>query len=276
MVPTTASAASPQATPWFSGGLGGAFRRLPARGRASLIHLSCSITIVVLLMAIVFFVWYPAPYAAASGVVPVFALLCGVDVTLGPFLTLIVFNPKKKSLRFDLTVIVVVQLCALAYGMYSVFKERPAFVVYNVDRFDIVSANDIGPKHLALARNPEYAHLPVTGPHTVGASLPTEREERNNLLFATTKGGADIPQLPQYYRPINEVTADIQSHLKPLSALRAQNANADSRALKRLAVYEEPGANAGYVPMRGRVKDYSVIMNRATTEVLAILPLDPW
>jgi hypothetical protein len=29
-------------------------------------------------------------------------ILLGVDVVLGPLITLIIFNPKKKSLRFDL------------------------------------------------------------------------------------------------------------------------------------------------------------------------------
>ena len=43
-------------------------------------------------------------------------LMIGVDVVIGPLLTLIVFDPKKKHLKFDLVVIAALQLAALAYG----------------------------------------------------------------------------------------------------------------------------------------------------------------
>ena len=45
-------------------------------------------------------------------------LVVGIDVVLGPLLTLIVFHPKKKSLIWDLAVIVAVQLGALGYGVW--------------------------------------------------------------------------------------------------------------------------------------------------------------
>ena len=50
-------------------------------------------------------VWYPQPYFAAMGGATLILLLIGVDVVIGPLITLIVFDPKKKSLRFDLAVI---------------------------------------------------------------------------------------------------------------------------------------------------------------------------
>jgi hypothetical protein len=40
----------------------------------------------------------------------------GRDLALGPLLTLIVFEPGKPSLKFDLSCIVLLQLGALLYG----------------------------------------------------------------------------------------------------------------------------------------------------------------
>jgi hypothetical protein len=59
-------------------------------------------------------VWYPQHYFAAMGGTTLILLLIGVDVVIGPLITLIVFDPKKKSLRFDLAVIAVLQLGALS------------------------------------------------------------------------------------------------------------------------------------------------------------------
>src|SRR5208282_2371349 len=75
-------------------------RRLPVRVIASLIHLSISLLVASVLVAIIFLVWYPTPYSTITGVAPIFAMLVGVDVALGPFITLLIFNPKKKWLRF--------------------------------------------------------------------------------------------------------------------------------------------------------------------------------
>lgn len=250
--------------------------RLPERVVASLIHLSLSAVVAASFAYVVFFVWYPASYSAASGVLPIFALLVGVDVTIGPFITLLIYNTKKKSLRFDMTVIVLIQILALGYGMYSVFRERPAFVVFNVDRFDLVAANDIEPANLKRARDPRYRTFPWTGPMLVGASVPTDRDERNKLVFSSAQGGADLPQLPEYYRPFADVAGDIRAHLKSLTDLRRINPKGDPGQLRKLDVYEKNSAEFGYVPLRGKAKDLSVIMDRNTAQIVDVLRLDPW
>jgi hypothetical protein len=67
-------------------------------------------TVVVVMLTL----WYPRPYFDAMGGQALLALIVGVDVTLGPLLTLIVFNPKKQELKFDLAVIAACQLTALS------------------------------------------------------------------------------------------------------------------------------------------------------------------
>jgi hypothetical protein len=250
-------------------------RRLPVRVKASLVHLAISLSIASVLLAIVFFVWYPAPYRGITGVGPIFAMLFGIDVTLGPFITLIIFNPKKKSLPFDLAFIACVQLAALAYGTYSVFIARPVYIVFNVDRFDMVLANDVEPKSAAKAQ-PAFRSAPITGPEVVAAHLPTDREERNKILLAASLGGSDVPQLPEYYQPYADALADVKSRLKPLAALRQHNAKASAEDLAQLKPYEGREDKFGYVPMRGKLDDLAVIINRDTGAIDSMVRLNPW
>ena len=70
-----------------------------------------------------------------SGVIEPFKLLVLVDVIVGPLLTFIVFKKGKKSLKFDLGFIALLQIAALIYGSYTVYNGRPSTVVYNNGQF---------------------------------------------------------------------------------------------------------------------------------------------
>lgn len=118
------------------------------RIKAFLIHLAISIVVALAAMALVFGLWYPSPLHAALGVTGIFLLLLAVDVVLGPCLTLVVFKPGKKTLVFDLAVIVVLQAAALVYGLYTVAEGRPAWLVFAHDRFDVVRVVDINTEHI--------------------------------------------------------------------------------------------------------------------------------
>jgi len=62
-------------------------------------HLAISIAIALFFIALVFFVWYPAPLAKAVGVTQIFLMLIAIDVIIGPFLTLLVYKEGKKTLK---------------------------------------------------------------------------------------------------------------------------------------------------------------------------------
>ena len=94
-------------------------------------------------MGLVFFVWYPLPLAKAVGVTHIFLMMLTIDVIIGPLLSLLVYKEGKKSLKFDLMVIIIIQLSALCYGIYSIEQGRPAWLVYNVDRIELVRKNEI-------------------------------------------------------------------------------------------------------------------------------------
>ena len=114
-----------------------------SRPRAFLSHLALSAVVVGAVCALIFFVWYPHPYFQAVGAWNVLRILVGVDLVLGPVLTLILFKPGKRGLKFDLAFIACVQLAALAYGVNVIYGERPYFNVFAVDRFTVYAYQDV-------------------------------------------------------------------------------------------------------------------------------------
>lgn len=70
-------------------------------------HLFISCLIVLLVIGLVFFIWYPSPLATAVGVTHIFLMMLAIDVIVGPILGLLVYKEGKKTLKFDLGVIIV-------------------------------------------------------------------------------------------------------------------------------------------------------------------------
>ena len=66
-------------------------------------------------------------------------IIAGVDLVLGPLLTLIVFNRSKASLKIDLSIIACLQLGALIYGVWEVFHQRPIFQVVSHNAIYVIT-----------------------------------------------------------------------------------------------------------------------------------------
>src|SRR5215467_6827215 len=110
-----------------------------SRWKASGIHLLLSCAIVGAVLVFMVSVWYRWPLFILAGGAGITLILAGVDVTLGPLITLIIFKPGKKGLKFDLTFIALLQVVALAYGVHVIFIARPVYLVFAVDRFNLVT-----------------------------------------------------------------------------------------------------------------------------------------
>ena len=90
------------------------------RWKASLAHLAISAAIGVAVVTLMLVVWYPRPYFKAMGGDVLILLLIGVDVVIGPLITLIIFDPGKGAqVRPERDR--ALQLAALAYGCHVMF-----------------------------------------------------------------------------------------------------------------------------------------------------------
>lgn len=243
---------------------------MPARFKAFLLHLLCSLAIALGALGLVFGVWYPAPLHLALAVTNIFVLLLVVDVTLGPLLTLVVYRPGKKSLKFDLAVIVLLQLAALGYGLWTVAQGRPAWLVFNVDRFDVVQVIDIDADSQARAAL-AYGQPGWLGPQWVAALPPVDRAERNRLVFESAMGGSDLPQRPDLYVPLEQVSDELARQVSALDSLRRFN---DAERVD--AVLGAWPQARGWLPLMARAQPMVVLMGPEPAQVLAVVALKPW
>lgn len=242
------------------------------RIKAAAIHLGISIVIGLLTAALVFGVWYPDKFSVAIDVTSIFIILLVVDVCLGPLITLIVFNPQKKELKLDLAIVALIQLGALIYGVATVFQGRPVYAVFNIDRFDLVRANDLADEDLLLASD-EFKQRPVWGVDYIIAVRPESPDERQKLLFDALEGKKDLPFIPKYYQRYENHLEYIKTKIRPLDELKDFNPD---NGVAVDAAKQKYGDSAGYLPMRADSKDLTVIVDSSSAKIFEVLELKPW
>ena len=236
---------------------------LPSRARAAGLHLLISALVAGLAGALVFGLWFPGIYRSVAGGRDLFLLVSVVDVVLGPLLTFAVFNMKKgwPHLRRDLAVIGAIQLAALVYGLYSVYQARPVAMVFETDRFRVISAVQVYVRELPEAR-PEYRRLPVLGPWLLGTRAPNAGQERNDAMFLGLEG-VDRGQRPLFWQPYAESVTDALAKARPLAKLLAQNPALAGDVKDKLRVLKLDEASARFLPLIGRGGDWVVILDGA-------------
>jgi hypothetical protein len=244
------------------------------RWKASAIHLALSALIATAVVVLMLTLWYPRPYFYAMGGATLLLILVGVDVVIGPLITLIIFNPKKKSLQFDLCVIAVLQLAALAYGSYVMFTSRPVFNVFVVDRFDLVAANQLSETSLDKAP-PEYRSLPLTGPKLVAVRQP-DGQKRFDITMSSLNGGHDISELPEYYVPYPEFSEAAGKRARPLPELEKKWPDKVGMIRDFVRDSGRKAEDLGTLAMKARNEDMTLIVDVKTGAIIGALPIDPW
>lgn len=245
---------------------------LQSRAKASAVHFSVSLAVAFLSGILVFGLWYRWPYRVISGGQELFVLLMAVDIVLGPLLTFAVFDTAKgkRHLARDLVVIVVLQLAALLYGLHTVYEVRPVALVFEVDRFRVITAYDVHRPELPQALE-QYRRLPLTGPWILGTRKVRDGQENTHALVLGFKG-IDIGQRPLFWQPYELSKPDILKKARSVSVLmeRYPARRSEIEAAMRSAGIHPEGAK--FLPVVARL-DWVAILDK-TGDVATYLPLD--
>jgi hypothetical protein len=244
--------------------------RFKSASIAMALHFAGSLLVAIVVGALVFGVWFPHPYRQLAGGTELFFLIMGVDIVCGPLLTLVLFNPAKpkRELLLDLSLVVVLQLAALAYGIWTVHQARHLYLVHEVDRFKVIALADVDTAELPKLPEALQPQL-FKGPQTVGLR-EASKEEREKVMFESVQGGRDYGERPGFYvaydaaqaakayakaKPLENFAKKHPSKLADIDKLQTQ-AGADAKLLRYLpiiarqdwvAVLNPQGAIVGYV-----------------------------
>lgn len=240
--------------------------------KASLIHLIISALVIGCFLAFALTIWYPEPFFSISGLQKIILILITVDLILGPLLTLVVFKPLKPTLKFDLSIIAIIQIAALTYGIHTIYEAHPLYIAYNADRFTIVSNNAVSPEKV---KYDELKKSKLTGPTLVYVKNPSDPKEMMQIVMDVLRGKPDIDARPEYYEPFDKFTQDVLAHgLKP-EILLAKPEN-KQKLEQFLQEHGKTANDYAFLPLSGKEDDVLWVWSRETSKPVGTLAINPW
>ena len=245
------------------------------RLRAAAVHFLLSLTAVGGAIVVLATQWYPGALLYAAGGLKLLLMIALIDLVLGPALTMVVFDRRKKSLPFDLAFIALMQLGALTYGLNASYQGRPVFEVFAVDRFELLSAAEVDADELRLA-NPKFATLAKAGPLLAAVLAPTDTKSRNELAQAAASG-IDLKFFLRYYVDYASQRRNVLAVAKPIDDLIQLNSLAAVDAALAAAGFGDRNRQSmRFVPLSGKREDLTMLIDAGNAQPIALLRLVPW
>lgn len=252
------------------------FNLSPLRVRAFGGHLLLSCFTAALVAAQVFFVWYPAPLWRTSGGSELLIIILICDLILGPLITLLIANPLKSrgELILDISLVVMVQLGALAYGLWTVVQARPTHVVFERDQYRVVRATDI-PEFMARDIPPGFETRFWSGPRWI--SLRSFQGLGEQMAATTAElEGVPLAAQPKFWTRERPTDVVLLRAGKPLSDFLIRFPDQAAEVASLLKREKLTVAELLYFPFVDRKHYMTVLVHQGTGEPVAYLPVDPY
>ena len=249
--------------------------------QAFAVHFSISLVIFLVLLYFILFQWYPFPFFSTDGGTQGLRLIILVDLVLGPTLTFIVFNRTKPSLKFDLSVIAIVQVAALGYGIWAVHSEHPVALVFADDRFTPIPYYQLNE---AGYRSGDLKQFGNHTPATIYVKLPNESdlEARSALFLKAYQTGTALYLMGDRYQPIDEENiSEITRHSIPMEAYLKEDYLKNRRQAMQqsyrdfLSRLNKPAENYLFLPFFGRYCKCILVAERAALRIVDVLHVPP-
>jgi hypothetical protein len=244
------------------------------RKQAFLTHLAISMAIFFVLLYFIIFKWFPSYYFHIDGGYRGIATIFFVDVVLGPGLTLLVFKPGKPSLKFDMSVIVILQIVALSWGIKSIYSERPALTVFYDGKFSCMNFSEVSEfnlKRLLIKdeKPPLLAVLPRPNTH---------KEYQDMMLEAFRHGSAEIYVFSEKLLPMDVVGTTQVMNYRLDVANNFTGHEADIEKYRKIwSEYLEKNPDAPqkylYYPLSCRYNKVLAVFDPESSEIVDYVPV---
>ena len=239
-----------------------------SRYLAAFYHLLISLVVFCFPAYLIAFVWYPEFFYAIDGGWEGMRIIIAVYLVLGPTLTLMVFKAGKPGLKFDLTLIGLLQSSCLLAGLYIVYSERPIFFVYYENHFYSSSSDTFKRYNVAVPDPYEFADkLPAR----VISRLPTDPIEAANTLQALYHKGIPTWTDKQTYQQL-----DLPSIIdNGIAEFKLRERDAAGNLEKWLSKHGGSFSDYAFFPIHSRYRDAFLGIRKQDLKLIDVVEIPP-
>lgn len=243
------------------------------RWKASAIHLGLSGATIAAVTLAASEIWYSDGLLEFAEGLRLVALVAGIDLVVGPLITLIIYRQGKPGLKFDLTAIASLQAAFLAFGLSTLWQTRPAYVVAIPERLILVFAHEVRHLEHPDAPPPRPDSPPRFGPEVVSTRLPESYDLRQHLLDRMLAGD-DLPVFPQFYLPFATLSDSLLQESNALESI-GPGLDAADRAALITSLRQSWGGDIRWTPITSSRGTGTAIIDGSSGVPLRFLSLDP-
>jgi len=242
--------------------------------RAALIHFWPSVLLLAIIAGLILLVWYPHPFLQFkdTGKFSLLLIICGA--LIGPILTWLFYKQGKWGLKFDLIIIVLIQVTAIAWGTRALYLNRPYFMVFTVDRFEVLTMRDVD---FAGINDERFLDKPFASPILLYANMPKDEQTFQKLIKEIMfEGKPDLQYRPEFwslYADRQERVLEVSQPLEKLRSARPESQKKINRVVKN------NGGNIErlmFVPALLQNGQFAAVLDSNTGEYIDALVIDPW
>ncbi|MCK5831682.1 MAG: hypothetical protein KAH20_15410 [Methylococcales bacterium] len=236
------------------------------RFTAAGIHFLSSLLIFSILLWVIIKIWYPQPFFSASGGWQGLKIVALVDLVLGPLITLVIYNTEKpkKELYQDIGTIVIIQLAALSFGIYTIYSERPVVLAFWDREFYTIPASALDKQKIDLNSLEQFSDQT---PVMVYAEKPTTVEGLKEMLKITQE--QQIPPTQQFtrYRPLQSYSQQVLQHSVNISEIISVNKDMAAQLKDLLKETKTQQKDNYYLALKSKYQNIILVFNAKVEQI---------
>jgi len=241
-----------------------------SRFKAFSIHFAISFVIFLILLYFILVQWYPQPLFSTDGGWRVIRIIVGIDLVLGPLLTFIVYKPKKPGLKFDLSLIALLQTTALLIGVFIILKQHPVAIVYTSDHFIPVPAYQLKEQNITTKELKQFGD---NWPLLIYSDVP--EEELSEALAKSLREGKPLYLYHEYYKKLSKDLAPVFK----TNSMELEKYVEDKPELRKRYQYSlltrPDNANVSYLALHSREKWVTVVLDLDDMKIIDTIDIEP-
>lgn len=254
------------------------FSKLPnvtiSRWKIFFSHLMISLGIFLTVLGFIFFSWFPGPLFQLDGGWQGLRLMAVIDLILGPSLTLLFYKPGRPSAFFDLSMIALVQLLALSWGVWAVFHQSTAALVFTEGRFVTLSydAHQLANKELAASgiKTNWATQISPQNPPQIYAE-PIAKDKYGKYLASVLNGQPELHERSQRYSALKDNLDAIKRYEVNLNELAKNDEKSAQKLEEYLATHKNSSADYVFYRLKARYGQAFVVIDTQQKIIIDII-----
>ena len=241
-----------------------------SKKKVFLIHLAASLFVFSIILMLIIYLWYPAPYFDTDYRMKWILMIAFVDIVIGPGLTLFIYRADKPNIRFDMAVIVILQVTALSWGVWNAWSAHPLTnvffdgQVYCLDRKE-VKASGVD-RHIVANSMTDKIMLLLP--------YPESREMKKKYLRQNLKDKPMVFSLGHFYEVASkEMTSELDENQPDIVPIISGNEKNMKQWQEFISKYEKVNTDWRYYRFRCFKDEQVAVLDRKNNKIEAILKM---